>query len=104
MEIQTSRGLGSLEALERQSLSGAPTVRKHTLLTEKPAITPSEVQVENEDSRNLVDFEENDPDDPLNWSKWRKWITVALVSTTRMLVYVSMISRATCSALVIPRS
>jgi hypothetical protein len=28
----------------------------------------------------LVDYEENDPENPLNWSQTRKWLTVFAIS------------------------
>ena len=44
----------------------------------------SAVQVE--ENHNIVDFVEDDPENPLNWPTWRKWVTVILVYIIQMLV------------------
>jgi hypothetical protein len=36
------------------------------------------VKDENKDKIILVTFEEGDPQDPMNWSKGRKWLIVSL--------------------------
>ena len=39
-----------------------------------------------EEDQNIIDFVEDDPENPFNWPTWRKWVIVILVCTTRMLV------------------
>ena len=36
----------------------------------------------------IVDFEDDDFENPVNWARWRKWSIVILVSTMQMLVFV----------------
>jgi hypothetical protein len=35
--------------------------------------------------QNVVDFDENDPENPLNWPTWRKWPIVWCTATMLML-------------------
>ena len=74
--------------------SATPAVREPGLKAEKLITQLPEAPLEVEDGGpNHLDFEENDSDDPLNWPTWRKWIIVALISATRMLVYVRLFLR-----------
>lgn len=45
------------------------------------------------EDENTVDFETDDPDNPLNWALWYKWVIVALVSTMTMIEYVQYLFR-----------
>jgi hypothetical protein len=46
---------------------------------------PDESLPPREDATNLVDFEENDPENPLNWATWRKWVIIILVASGLLL-------------------
>lgn len=59
--------------LEKQ----APTT---TVTRTLPSPTPS-----SESDDNIVDFDDGDPENPLNWPTSRKWMVVVLVSMMNLL-------------------
>ena len=55
---------------------------------EDASITKEKADARFEDDARIVDFDDQDPEDPHNWPLWRKWSIVILVATMFMLVYV----------------
>ncbi|KAF7879457.1 hypothetical protein EAF04_000653 [Stromatinia cepivora] len=54
-----------------------------TRVSEKPEADEAQVTSElQENDENVVDFEDNDSEDPLNWPLWRKW---SIVSCTALI-------------------
>ena len=45
-------------------------------------------EVVSDTDANIVDFEADDPENPLNWPRWRKWIVLSLVSMLNTLGFV----------------
>jgi hypothetical protein len=67
-----------LEAAVHPGVILAPSEKK-ALLIESAAINSETTATEVD--QNVVDFDENDPENPLNWPTWRKW-TIVWCTTT----------------------
>lgn len=79
-----------------------------TLAIEAPKISPdpskcekdsvfrpfgAESTTQDEVDRYVVDFDgPDDPEDPLNWSKTRKWCLVGLISAMTLVTYASLLT------------
>ena len=61
--------------------------------SEKPEVSSTEAVVP-ENDENIVDFDETDPEHPLNWPLWRKWSIVSCTALMFMLSYVNVFSAA----------
>ena len=71
----------ALFSVEPQKLSGKEPVAAAGRENEKFDEQPSGIPIEDGDPDVvLVDYEENDPENPLNWSSTRKWLTVLAIS------------------------
>jgi hypothetical protein len=70
------------EAIVGSSEKGVPSVES--------AATNSEI-ISAEVDPNVVDFDENDAENPLNWPMWRKWSIVWCTATMLMLTYASLL-------------
>jgi hypothetical protein len=79
-----NKGISALAlSVESYTMSSAEPIA--TILVEsvngKPTAQPSEIFANESDRRIiLVDFEENDPENPLNWSLVHKWLIVFAIS------------------------
>ncbi|RAL07669.1 MFS general substrate transporter [Aspergillus homomorphus CBS 101889] len=70
-----------LSAIEPRTLSGKESIAAAGRENEKLAEQPLENVIEDSDPDFvIVDFEENDPQNPLNWSPMHKWLIVIVVS------------------------
>jgi hypothetical protein len=70
-----------LSSLDPQKASGKESVAASGSEDEKTAEQPLENTIGDGDPDVvLVDFEENDPENPLNWSSMHKWMIVFVVS------------------------
>ena len=58
------------------------TIQIHTRSEDGASVQPS---VERADDESIVDFEENDPSNPKNWSLLRKYSIILLVSVMLMV-------------------
>lgn len=71
----------ALSSVEPQKLSGKEPIAAAGSEHEKFAEQPSEFPIEDSDPEVvLVDYEENDSENPLNWSSTRKWLIVLAIS------------------------
>ena len=70
-----------LSSIEQQNLSGKEPIAavgsQNEKFVEQPLVIP--VGDSNLDFV-LVDYEENDPENPLNWSSMKKWLIVFAIS------------------------
>ena len=70
-----------LSSVEPQNLSGKEPKAAAGSENEKFAEQPlGNATGESEADVVLVDFDENDPENPLNWSRTRKWLIVFAIS------------------------
>jgi hypothetical protein len=70
-----------LSSVEPQKLSGKEPIAAAGSKNEKPAEQPLENPIgDSNPDVVLVDYEENDPDNPLNWSPMQKWLIVFAIS------------------------
>lgn len=67
----------ALSSVEPQKLSGKEPPMGNEKLTQQPSGIPIE---DSDPDLVLVDYEENDPENPLNWSSTRKWLTLLAIS------------------------
>ena len=71
----------ALSLVEPQKLSGKEPMAAAGSENEKFAEQPSGIPIEDSDPDVvLVDYEENDPENPLNWSSTRKWLVLLAIS------------------------
>lgn len=69
-----------MSSLESQKLSGKKFVAGMTSEHEKFTDQPLETPLDSNSDIVLVDYEENDPENPLNWSPMHKWLIVFAIS------------------------
>ena len=71
----------AVSSVERQKLTSRELMATAESKKEKFVEQPSAVTIEDSDPDVvLVDYEENDPDNPLNWSSARKWLILLAIS------------------------
>lgn len=79
-----------LSSLELQQVPGKEALAADGSENKKTAEQPLENDIADGDPDIvLVDFEENDPENPLNWSSMRKWLIVFVVSWMGFVRWVS---------------
>ena len=70
-----------LSSVEPQKLSGKESMAEAGGENEKFAEQPLEITIgDGNPDVVLVDYEENDPENPLNWSPMQKWLIVFAIS------------------------
>jgi hypothetical protein len=93
---ESSKMRESLELENYTVSSGVSTVNTDTHLAHETANIDDDTEQARDTgvpSANVVDFEDNDPEHPLNWPRWKKIVNLTIVSLMTLVLYAPPLPR-----------